>query len=129
MKNLSALFAFAFLFMFSHIGLANSPETKEKLKGVPENVKSIIENSCYGCHNSESKNEDAREELNFDNLDELSKIKKIGSYKHIGETVEKNEMPPKRFLERYPDKSLTDDQKKVLIEWAKKEAEALVKNN
>ena len=53
----------------------------------------------------------------------------ISAYKDIQETIEKNEMPPKKFLEKYPDRALSEDQKKMLIEWAKKEAESLVKGN
>jgi len=55
-------------------------------------------------------------------------MKKISAYKHIGEVVEKNEMPPKKFLERKPESKLTELEKKTLMDWAKKEAEALVKN-
>lgn len=123
MKKTSVLF----LFLFAATLVFANPDSGQKVKTMPDNVKAIIENSCYGCHNSESKNEDAKEELSFDKLNDLSKIKKIGSYKHIGETIEKNEMPPKRFLERFPDKKLSDDEKKILMDWAKKEAEALVK--
>ena len=123
MKKTSVLF----LFLVAATLVFANPDSGQKVKTMPDNVKAIIENSCYGCHNSESRNEDAKEELSFDKLDDLSKIKKIGSYKHIGETLEKNEMPPKRFLERFPDKKLSDDEKKILMDWAKKEAEALVK--
>ena len=30
---------------------------------IPENINEIFKNSCYGCHNSESKNEKGREIL------------------------------------------------------------------
>nr|WP_256999039.1 hypothetical protein [Draconibacterium orientale] len=33
----------------------------------------------------------------------------------------------KKFLERFPDKALSDDHKQLLLDWSKKEAEALVK--
>ena len=64
----------------------------------------------------------------FKKLGDLSVIRKIGAYKEIGETVEEGEMPPKKFLQRYPDKSLTDDERKLLMNWSKKEAELLVKS-
>ncbi|MDX8340090.1 heme-binding domain-containing protein [Draconibacterium sp. IB214405] len=94
---------------------------------MPDDVKAVIQNSCYGCHNSESRNEDGKKEIQFDKLDELSAIKKIHAYKEIGEALEKNEMPPKKFLERFPDKALSEENKKMLMDWSKKEAEALVK--
>lgn len=97
-------------------------------EGIPENIQAIIKKSCFGCHNSDSKNEDAKDELDFKKLEDLSKIKKISAYKQIAETVEEEKMPPKKFLERYPDNKLTDEEKKALIDWAKKEAMALVKS-
>ncbi|MCE4564858.1 heme-binding domain-containing protein [Maribellus sp. CM-23] len=94
---------------------------------MPDEVKAIVDKSCIGCHNTDSRNEDAKKELDFKKLDTLSKVKMISTYKEISETLEKNEMPPKKFLEKYPDKALSETEKKVLLSWAKKETKALVK--
>jgi len=126
-RNLISAFAVLFLFVAS-VAISSEKPTKTSSKKMPDNVKAIIDKSCFGCHNTDSKNEDAKEELDFKKLDGLSDMKKIGAYKHIGETVEENDMPPKKFLQKYPDKALTDKEKKELIAWAKKEAENLVKN-
>lgn len=115
-----ALFAMSFV-----VSAHDNPIKKDKM---PDNVKVAINKSCFGCHNSDSKNEDAKEALDFKKLDGLSTIKKIGAYKEIGETIEEQEMPPKKFLERKPEKKLTDEEKELLINWSKKEAEALVKS-
>lgn len=115
-----ALFAMSFV-----VSAHDNPTKKDKM---PDNVKVAINKSCFGCHNSDSKNEDAKEALDFKKLDGLSTIKKIGAYKEIGETIEEQEMPPKKFLERKPEKKLTDEEKELLINWSKKEAEALVKS-
>lgn len=129
MRKKSFIPVLTLIFIFvATMAISSEKPTKKSAVEMPENVKAIIEKSCFGCHNSDSKNEDAKEELDFKKLDNLSTMKKIGAYKHIGETVEENEMPPKKFLQKYPDKSLTDDEKKTLIAWAKKEAEALVKS-
>lgn len=95
---------------------------------MPDNVKAIIDKSCFGCHNTDSKNEDAKEDLDFKELDSLSDLKKISAYKHIGDVVKKNEMPPEKVLEKRPEMKLTKEEKKTLIDWAKKEAETLVKS-
>lgn len=97
-------------------------------KELPEQVKSIIDQSCFQCHNADSQNEKAREKLDFKSFDELSKVKKITALKEIAEVVEKGEMPPKKFLERFPDKNLTEEQAKILTDWSKKEIDALLKN-
>lgn len=105
----------------------NKSDNGTSLK-LPENVNTIIQKSCYGCHNTGSKNEDAKEELDFKKMGGLSFMKKISVYKHIGEAVSENEMPPKKFLKKRPDKKLTEEEKEILIAWAKKEAETLVKS-
>jgi cytochrome c553 len=113
------------LFSISLIGLADDrPIAKDKM---PENVKAALDKSCYGCHNSDSKNDDAKEALDLKKMKQLSMIKKISAFKEIGETIEKGEMPPKKFVQRYPDRQLSEDEKELLINWSKKEAEALVK--
>ena len=104
----------------------NAPAVSEK--ELPEKVKSIIDHSCFQCHNADSKNEDAREALDFKTIDELGKVKKITTLKEIAEVVEKGEMPPKKFLEKNPDKKLTEEQAKILTDWSKKEIDALLGN-
>ncbi len=129
MRKKSLISGLVVLFLFaSAVVFAVERPTVTSVSEMPENVKAIIKKSCFGCHNTDSKNEDAKEELDFKKLNGLSLMKKISAYKHIGETVEENEMPPKKFLEKYTDKKLTAEEKQVLIEWAKKEAEALVKS-
>ncbi len=123
-KSLISVFVI-FVFMISLVAV-NANYQPEKFT-MPDDVKVAVDKSCFGCHNTASKNDDAKEELDFKKMDHLSRIRLISTYKEIGETIEKGEMPPKRFLEKYPDKKLTDEEKELLINWSKKEAEALVK--
>ncbi len=95
---------------------------------MPDDVKAIIDKSCFGCHNTDSKNDDAKKDLDFKQLDSLSRLKKISAYKHIGDVLKENEMPPKKVLEKRPEMELTKDEKKTLMAWAQKEAEALIKS-
>lgn len=104
----------------------NAPVVSEK--ELPEQVKSIIDQSCFQCHNADSRNEDAREALDFKTIDALGKVKKITTLKEIAEVVEKGEMPPKKFLEKFPEKKLTEAQVKILTDWSKKEIDTLLKN-
>ena len=126
MKKLNLFSAFFLLFAFAGL-FVSAQEPVKTSATMPENVKSIIDKSCFGCHNSESQNEDAKEDLNFTTFNELSTIKKLGTLKHISEAVEKGEMPPKRFLERFPDKKITEEEAKILTEWVKTESETLIK--
>ena len=36
-------------------------------------------------------------------------------------------MPPKKFLDKYPDKKLTEEESKLLLNWASKESTILKK--
>ncbi len=94
---------------------------------IPSEVKAIIDNKCYGCHNSESKNMKGRKKLSFDKLDKMSTYKQIGKYEGIHETISESKMPPKKFLAKYPNKALTSDEKETLISWAAKKGEELAK--
>ena len=85
---------------------------------MPANVKEIIDNKCYGCHNSESKNKKGKKKLSFDTMNELSVYKQIGKYEGIHEVITEGEMPPEKFLAKYPNKALTAGEKKLLLEWA-----------
>lgn len=104
-------------------------EKPQPLKPVnmPDDVKGIIDNKCFGCHNTDSKNDKAKEKLDLKTIDSLDKSKMIHALKEIAETVEENEMPPAKFLEKYPDKKLTDAEKKTLMNWANSEAKSLMK--
>lgn len=109
--------------------VAKDNPAKSKGLEMPENIKAIIDNKCFGCHNTESKNDKAKEDLNFSTFDELSLMKKVSSYNKIAEELEERKMPPEKFLEHFPDKDVTNEERAALMEWAKKEAEALVKGN
>ena len=116
------------LFVFSAIVTsAGNNAANDESAEMPEKVQVVVDKSCFGCHNTGSKNDDAKEKLDFKKLEGLSLIKKVSAYKNIEEAVEENEMPPKKFLERRPEKKLTDAEKKILMDWAKAEATALVK--
>ncbi len=108
--------------------MAKDNPAKSRLE-MPENIKAIIDNKCFGCHNTESRNEKAKEDLNFSTFDELSMMNKVSSYNKIIEELEEKKMPPEKFLENFPDKDVTNEERAALMEWAKKEAEALVKGN
>jgi uncharacterized membrane protein len=124
MTVLAGLFL-TFFFVSFMLSAADKAPAKELAK-MPENVKSVIENKCMGCHNTDSKNDKAKEKLDFKTMEGLAKIKKIGTFNHIVEALEKNEMPPEKFLDRYPDKKLSEEEAKMIMDWAKKEASALM---
>lgn len=101
-------------------------ELQEKKVDMPENIHAIIEKSCMGCHNTTSKNDKAKNKLRFDTLNELTDVKKIKTLSEIVEVLEENEMPPEKFLKRYPDRALTGKEEVQLKQWAQKQAKAII---
>lgn len=94
---------------------------------IPDDVNQILETSCFGCHNVESTSDKAKKKLLIDQLSELSKAKLVGKLGDIGEVIEENEMPPEKFLAKYPDKALTSDEAKRLKDWAEEAVNELMK--
>lgn len=123
--NLIAGLFLTFFFVSFMLSAAENTPTNQPVN-MPENVKSIIENKCIGCHNTDSKNDKAKEKLDFKTMEELGKVKKIGTYNHIVEALEKQEMPPEKFLARYPEKKLSEEEAELLMNWAKTQASALM---
>ncbi|MCF6333582.1 MAG: heme-binding domain-containing protein [Draconibacterium sp.] len=128
MKQKSIIPGILILFLFvSFVVVPTEKTTDTSPRKIPANVKAIIDRSCFGCHNTDSRNEDAKEDLDFKKFDTLTQFKMIGTYKKIGEMLEKQKMPPSKFLDRFPEKKLTDEETSVLMNWAKREAGALLK--
>lgn len=90
-------------------------------------VKAIIDQKCYGCHNLNSKNEKAKHKLKWDSLTLIPKAKQIAKLDKIIEVLEKESMPPEKFLAYKPEGKLTEDEIKKLKEWADANAERLLK--
>ena len=59
---------------------------------VPEDVQAVIKGKCFGCHNTESRNDKAKEKLEFDKLDSLSMVERIGAFKNIEKELNDNKI-------------------------------------
>ena len=123
MKNLVLSLFFITLLFCLFFNATLKPEkpslmTQEKFE-YPPNIKSILDAKCWGCHNSEAKNLKAKSKLNFEKLVDLSDEKKSDKLDDILEVLEKGKMPPKKFLEKFPDKKITEEENKTVSDWAK----------
>jgi len=118
------VFAFA-LMNFTRSVSKTTTNTQASSIQIPDDVNQIIQNSCYGCHNSDSKNMKAKMKLKFDGLDAMQTFKAIGKLTKVAKEVEEDKMPPARFLKNYPDKALSDKDKQRLISWATDTAKSL----
>ncbi|NOX48607.1 MAG: heme-binding domain-containing protein [Chlorobi bacterium] len=108
----------------------NTQRPLEKPKTVftiPEDVNTIFQNKCFDCHNVNADGEKSKKKLLIDKLPTLSKAKLIGKLDAISEVADEKEMPPEKFLAKYPEYTLTDDEAKRLSEWATAASDKMMK--
>jgi len=125
---LSAVAISAFLFMNFNQKAENIVDTRNNKYEVPEDIQAIIDKTCKGCHVSDSKNEKGRKKLSWDKMEKgYKKHQVIAKLMDIQETLEEKEMPPEKFLAKYPEKNISKEDSKKLRLWAKGMAEELAK--
>ena len=129
MKKGNVLSGLILAFVFSSF-IASAfeiPKNEKITYKMPNKVKAVFENNCYGCHNTDARSDKAKDKLNFDTLEGLSKVDKIGAFNHITKVLEEGKMPPEKFLAMHPEKKLTSEETLLLTEWVKKESHSLLK--
>ncbi|MEZ4827850.1 MAG: heme-binding domain-containing protein [Bacteroidia bacterium] len=80
----------------------------------------VVQAKCYGCHSAEGKSDKAKQKLMWDDLSGLSAEAQLEKMKNIQKVLQEGTMPPKGFVERMPDKNLTDAERAVMQKWADK---------
>ncbi|MFC2111996.1 heme-binding domain-containing protein [Bacteroidota bacterium] len=98
----------------------------QKESDIPSEVASILENSCYACHTTGAKAEDAVKAVDFKKWSAYKKTKKVGILNDIQEVVKEGMMPPGKFVDRNPEKALSDEDREVIVKWTKKETAKLM---
>lgn len=86
---------------------------------MPANVKAVVDQKCYGCHNAESKNEKGKAKLDWDAFEASKRSKQIAAKGKILEALENGDMPPAKFLENKPEGKLNEAELATLLEWSK----------
>ena len=100
----------------------------------PEEIKSILKTACYDCHSYETKYpwydkiqpvsfwldghvNHARQKLNFSTWGDYTAKKKDHKLEECIEFVEKKWMPLKSYTWAHGEARLTDDDRKLVIDW------------
>ena len=91
----------------------------------PEDVKTIIDAKCTGCHKPDARNEKAREKLQWVKVPKMNKEEQEHLIAELFEVLEDNKMPPKKMQERFPDRKLTEEETKTLLAWVETEEKRL----
>lgn len=135
MKNKASNFLTVILIVFSYLLFSYTTDPKPNIERVlnsdiidiPENVRSIIDNKCINCHSTESKSQKSKMKMNFDKFTngKYSNSKLVSKFGKITKELNKNDMPPEKYLAKNPDKTLTKEESELLISWATKQRKIL----
>lgn len=108
----------------------------EKKYSVPQNVRQILNTSCYDCHSNNtvypwySKVQpvkwwlanhinDGKRHLNFDEFGTYPNDKKLKKLDEVAETVNANEMPLSSYTVIHTNAKLSAEQKSIIQVWVK----------
>ena len=94
--------------------------------GWPDEVMTLLKQSCFDCHSSDGGNIKAKAELNFSKWDNYKLTKKINKLTAISEEVKAKNMPPQKYLNKNPHAILSDEEISVIVQWANTEADKLM---
>ena len=123
-----AIFAAALaLLAFTYTSKTVTGPPQEKAAAVfPEEVQKILETSCFDCHSNASTNVKSKGKLNFSKWGDLSDAKKVGKMEAMGEEIKEGNMPPEKYLSKFPDHALTQEKKDVINKWISEESAKLM---
>lgn len=115
-----------------------------KSYNVPDNVSMILKGACNDCHTNLTRYpwysniqpvkymladhvNEGKEHLNFSTFTKIPLRVQNHKFEEIIEMVEKKEMPLESYtyFGLHPEANLTDDDRKVLIDWAKEQMSIL----
>jgi hypothetical protein len=112
-------------FTFPSVKTVNPPQDKPA-SVFPDTIQKIFESSCFDCHSDAASNAKAKMKLNFSKWSELTDAKKVGKMEGISEVIKSGDMPPGKYVEKFPDKALTMEQKDVVNKWITGESAKLM---
>ena len=121
-KAISITFAvLGIVFLTSMIMNHSSAQSSQKdgivSKPISPAVMKIAERSCVKCH-TEGGNGMALMHLNLSNWDKFSLEKQADKAKDMCKMVSKDKMPPKSFREKNPGAAPTQEETKIICDWA-----------
>lgn len=115
-----------------------------KMVSVPDNIQSILKNSCYNCHSNYTNYpfyiyiqpagwilsyhiQNGKEKLNFSEFGSYSKRKQVNKMNSIVKQIENDAMPLASYTFIHRDAILTTTDKNVIINWASSARDSISK--
>lgn len=124
-KQIASLVTAGIFILFLQSFMPESPIEN----GFPDEISTILKTSCYNCHSTGAKSDDALKAVDFLIWDKYKVTKKISVLGDICKVVEEGKMPPKKYLDHNPDSQMSEAQKKILCDWTKAESDKLMQGN
>ena len=94
-----------------------------------EDVKALLKNSCFDCHSNEASGDKSKGALNFDEWSDYKDSRKISKLDAICEVVDEGKMPPEKYLKKFPEKALSEEQQALVCNWVEEELGNLMGGN
>lgn len=106
----------------------------ERVYAVPQNVKGILQISCYDCHSNNTHYpwysriqpgawymsghvEEGKEELNFSDFGAYSSRRKRNKFRSMSNQVRDGKMPLSSYAVMHQNAVLTKEEKQILMKW------------
>jgi hypothetical protein len=148
MKKILKIFSVLLVLAFIIIQFINRPEktssneiTEDDITrqaNLPSDVEKILKRSCYDCHSNQTvwpwysniapvswlvakDVREGRKDMNFSTWGKLSDNKKSKLLSEICDLISENEMPLPVYLIMHSEAKLSDEDKKILCDWASEE--------
>ena len=113
----------------------DNPPVRSEVEA-PRQVKAILERSCYDCHSHRTRwpwyshvapvswlvardVHEGRDEVNFSDWPAFDFEKQDDLFKHIAKQVERKKMPLPIYLTMHPGARLSDEERRVVVDWAR----------
>ena len=110
---------------------------------VPENALTILKNACYDCHSNNTHYpwyvsiqpmgwimsghiKNGKENLNFSDFGAYSPRKQANKLRAIETSIEEGSMPLPAYKIMHGSARLSEEDKKILIDWAEKSKDSLM---
>lgn len=119
-----------------NISTANQPNALTKAYPIPEGVDTIMQKACYDCHSNNSEYpwyfhvqpsawflsnhiQNGRRHMNFDEFMTYPKDRQDHKLEELIDMVSHDDMPLSSYKWMHPGARLNEDQKAVIVAWAK----------
>jgi hypothetical protein len=121
------------------------PTDISKLYKIPQDVSTLLKNSCYDCHSNntvypwysniqpvgwllEADIKNGKDKLNFSEFGSLSSRRQISKLRNIKNRIKDGTMPIKVYQLMHPSAQLTDEGKQLLSDWIQNTRDSVALN-